>query len=335
VTEATLELADQPQLKANPHGGYIIRQSDLGAWARCQLQKYYVERARLDLTAPQPEQLSATAFGTVMHYALMLLEQLHHEGDNTACEKAVATFEHYWHPDNIEKLTSGRITQWLPRQTYGSLRDRGRRSLRDYYKLLCKDEANLLALEYQFAVPIRVNGRTHTLTGTIDKLNVAFSYSKPYVEIRDFKTGRQPTYLRYNQQGSAYAYSTTRLEFWTGWDESGCDLFPTFDGDTVGMLERTFAAHKFRLHHRHLVDHPEASRRFRWINMADLKNVDGGWRNEKDYARLKLALDAYVRANEAGVYSPTTTGEVCVYCAFRGVCGGVALPDESYGSLRP
>lgn len=330
----TVEIPEKIDLRPNPHGGYIIRQSDLGSWAYCQLQKFYKERAALDPNAPQPEQLSASVYGSVMHYALMLLEQMHHEGRNDACDVAVKTFEHYWHPDNVEQVAA-RVTEWLPRQTYGGLRERGRRALRDYYKILCKDDGKLLALEYQFAVPIRVNGRTHTLTGTLDRLSVRYSYSKPYICIEDYKSGRQPTYLRYNQQGSAYCYATTREEFWRGWAESGMPVFATFDDDTVAMLERLFDAHKFRMHHRHLVDHVESARRFRWINLQELKNVDGGWRNERDYARLKIALDAYVRANEAGIYSPTNTGEVCVYCSFRSVCGGVALPDPEYGALRP
>lgn len=332
----TVEIPEAIQLRPNPHGGYIIRQSDLGSWARCQLQKHYIDRAREDPEMPQGEALSATVYGSVMHYALMIMEQLHHEGRNDALDIAIATFDHYWHPDNTEQLPGvSRVTEWLPRQTYGGLRERGRKILREYYATLCQDDGNLLALEYQFSVPIRVNGVTHTLTGTVDKLVVRTSYNKPYFSVEDFKTGRQPTYLRYNQQGSAYAYATTRFEFWAGWEDSGTDAFPTFDADSIRMLEDGFASRKFRMHHQHQVEHPEASRRFRWLNMQDLKNVDGGWRNERDYARLKLAIDAYVRANEAGIYSPTQTGEVCIYCAFKAVCGGVALPDPDYGSLRP
>lgn len=332
----TTEYPERIELRPNPHGGVILRQSDLGAWARCQLQKYYIDRARLDPEAPQPEQLSATVYGSVIHYALLIMEQLHHEGRSDAADVAVKTFEHYWHPDNVEQLPGiGQVTEWLPRQTFGGLRERGRRVLREYYQILCKDQGKLLALEYQFSVPIRVNGRTHTLTGTVDRLPLRFSYGKPYISVEDFKTGRQLTSLRYNQQGSAYCYATTRQEFWLGWPESGTDAFPTFDPGTVADLEKLFEAHKFRMHHRHQVDYPESGRRFRWLNMHDLKNVDGGIRNERDYARLRIAIDAYVRANEAGIYSPTNTGEVCLHCAFKSVCGGVALPDLDAGSLRP
>lgn len=333
---ATVEVVSTPQLTPNGHGGIIVRQSDLASWARCQLQKYYQERAKLDPAAPQPEALSATVYGTVIHYAMLVLEKLHHEGRNDACDVAVETFTHYWEPEHIEQVAT-RVTHWLPRQTYGGLRERGRRVLRDYYQLLCKEDAHRLALEYRFAVPIRTGGRTHTLTGTIDKLALRFSYRKPYICVDDFKSGRQPTYLRYNQQGSAYCYATTRPEFWSGWADSGVGELATFEPDTIAMLEHLFEAHKFRMHDNHQVDESfdNASRKFRWINLQELKFVDGGWRNDRDYARLRIAIDAYVRANEAGIYSPTNTGEICIWCAFKTVCGGVGLPDEDYGALRP
>jgi hypothetical protein len=333
---AVVEIPTEPQLKYNEHGGIIVRQSDLSSWQRCQLQKFYYAQAAADPDAPQPRQLSATVYGSVIHYALLIMEQLHHEGRQDACEVAVATFEHYWNPENIDQLDGiSKVTQWLPRQTYGGLRERGRRVLRDYYRLLIKDDAHLLALEYQFAVPISVSGRIHTLTGTVDKLEVRRKYGKPFIDIRDFKTGRQPTYLRYNQQGSAYAYATTRYEFWEGWAESGMGELPAFERDTVAMLEKLFESYGFRLHTHHELDAEWAARRFTWVNMHELKHVDGGWRNERDFARLKLAIDAYVRANEAGIYSPNVTGDVCFFCPFKTTCGGLALPDEDYGALRP
>lgn len=333
---AAIQIPTDPQIKYNEHGGIIVRQSDLSSWQRCQLQKYYDTEARNNPDAPQPRSLSATVFGSVMHYALMVGEGLHHEGRNDACEVAVATFEFYWNPENTGQLPGvAPVNLWLPRQTYGGLRERGRRVLRDYFRLLQRRDEHLLALEYQFAVPIVVQGRIHTLTGTIDRLALRRKYSKPFVAIDDFKSGKQPTYLRYNQQGSAYAYATTRVEFWRGWPESGMGELPTFPEDVIDNLERVFAAHNFRLHTEHQVEADWAARYFTWINLQELKNVDGGPRNERDYARLKLAIDAYVRANEAGIYSPTVTGEVCTFCPFKATCGGIALPDEDYGALRP
>lgn len=330
------ELAQDSYLRPNGHGGYLIRQSDLASWARCPLQKYYTDRACADMDAPQPKTLSATEYGTVVHYALMNLEQLHYQGRDDALQVAIATFEHYWHPDNISAVATP-VQEWLPRQTYGGLRERGRRVITDYYNLLRRDDSRLLALEYQFAVPLFVDDRLHTLTGTVDRLSIKKHYSKPYLSIDDFKTGKQPTYLRHNVQGHAYAYATTCHEFWLGWeqvrqDPSGVGELATFDEDTLVALERFFESYDYRV----LADDDNgltlASRRFRWINMQEVKFADGGWRTERDYARLVLAIDAYVRACEAGIYSPTNTGEVCIYCPFRGVCGGIGLPHEKAGA---
>ena len=326
----TLELARGNYLRPNGHGGYLIRQSDLSSWDRCQLQKFYYDRARHDPSAPQPEALSATVYGTVVHYALQIMEEAMHEGREDALDLGLATFEHYWaNPGELGE----RITTWLPRQTYGGLRERGRITLRDHYKLLSTDESWLLALEYQFAVPMPINGRLHTLTGTIDRLAIKRHYRKPYLSIDDNKTGKQPTYLRYNTQGSLYGWASTTPEFWLGWPESGMGDLATFEPETVDRISAAFGSWGYRLHSGLEVEHyPLASRRFRWINLQEIKFADGGWRNERDYARAMLAVDAYVRACESEIYSVNTTGEVCRYCPFRETCAGVGLPDESVGA---
>lgn len=331
-----VELAQENYLRPNGHGGYLIRQSDLSSWARCQLQKYYQDRANADPEAAQPKTLSATEYGTVVHYALMNLEQLHHQGRDDALDVAIATFEHYWHPDNIHHIATP-VQEWLPRQTYGGLRDRGRRVITDYHGLLRRDDSRLLALEYQFAVPLEIAGVTHTLTGTVDRLSIKKHYTKPYLSIDDYKTGKQPTYLRHNVQGHAYAYATTQPEFWTGWENSGVGELATFDLDTWSALRRFFDSYGYSVVDSRYT-HPDderlmlAARRFRWVNMQEVKFADGGWRTERDYARLVLAIDAYVRACEAGIYSPTNTGEVCIYCPFRSTCGGIGLPPEKAGA---
>lgn len=642
-------------LHPNGHGGYIVRQSDLSAWSRCQMQKLYYDQAAADPTAVQPRELSATVFGTVVHYALLLMEQAMHEGNDKALDIGLQTFEFYWQPENIERLPGGaRITEWLPRDTYGGLRERGRRTLKDHYDLLRKDESSLLALEYRFAVPMEVAGRLHTLTGTVDRLSIRKVTRKPYVSLDDNKglaidtpivtpegwtvmgdlqvgdevmgsdghpvtvtvkseihdrpcyriefddgsdivcdnvhlwnvvsgvaartatetvgmedlatrfdagetfrvlnaaplrlperelpvdpyllglwlgdgstksgeltigdaeiwdelkargfevgantngrasncetrtvlglmtglreigvlgdkhvptkylratwwqrldllrglmdsdgswakgrrqaifvntrsdlahavaelassmgwkvrtshvsgyswrvcftpvdhnpflvprkahavdtlhegrsararrrkitaietvptvptqciavdspdrlylagkqmvpthnTGKTPTYLRWNMQGTAYAYASTIPEFWTTWPESGVGELEGFDAGTIGSLDALFSSWGFRLHSGSHGEGALASRRFRWIDLKNNKFVDGGWRNARDYARLHLAVDAYVRACEAEVYAINTTGEVCRYCPFRTTCGGIELPNEEAGA---
>lgn len=326
-----LELARDNFLTYNPLGGAIVRQSDLASFARCSLEHFYEKRAARDPDAPQPKNLSATVFGSIVHYALMMLERLHHEGRDDALDVALATFHHYWEPENIPLLTGERIDEWLPRQTWAGLKARGKLTITDYYALLQTDSKTLLGLEYQFAVPIEVDGRTHTLTGTVDQLSIRRYDRKPYISLDDFKTGKKKTWLRWNNQGTAYAYATTRPEFWHGWEESGMGELPTFDPKTVSGLAAMFDSWGYRLHSYLPGDKPLASRKFRWINMQEVRITDGGWRTERDHARLALAVDAYVRSCEAGVYAVNTEGEICRYCSFRRTCGGVGLPPEESG----
>lgn len=336
-----IALEHESFLRPNGLGGYIVSVSQLGAWARCNLQKHYYDVANADPNAPQPENLSATEYGKVVHYALMILEKLRHEGDPDALPKALATFEHYWHPANLPLIASP-ITQWLPRQTFGGLRDRGREVITAYAKLLERDESKLLGLEYRFSIPLQVGDVTHTLSGVIDRLCIRKHYTKPYVSLDDFKTGKQKTYLRWDMQGTAYAYATTTPEFWAGWEHAHRDDLQPFEHDTIAAIQDYFGSYGYRLvvmpddtwrYSRLGLDEvpPLAARRFNWINMQEVKFANGGWRNDRDYARLALAVDGYIRQNEAGAYGLTLTGEVCEFCAFNKTCGGTGLPDIEDG----
>jgi hypothetical protein len=329
--DVDLDYAEGNYLKPNGLGGYIISVSALQSWSRCQLQRFYELRARHDPEAPQGDVLSASAYGNVVHYALQAMELAMHEGREDALEVGLRTFEHYWHPDNITAVTP-RITEWLPRQTYGGLRERGRLTIRDHHSMLQSDKSYVLGLEYPFAVPIEIRGRVHTLHGFVDRLAIRQHYRKPYVSLDDNKTGKQPTFLRYHMQGTVYGYASTLPEFWCGWPESGLGEMEHFDEAEVERLEKLFASWDFRLHRGLPGDEPLASRRFRWINLQEIKFADGGWRTEQDYARMFLGVDAYVRSSEAGIYSVNTTGEVCRYCSFRKDCGGVGLPHETAGA---
>lgn len=325
-------------LRPNGLGGYIVRQSDLDTFADCGLRKFYRDRARNDPNAPQGNNLSATGFGTVIHYVLQNMEKWHNEGREDALEQALKTFRFYWHPDNMG-LLDVRIDTWIKRQTWGGLQERGLALIEAYWEMQRAADTQLLACEYKFAVPIKVNGRTHTLQGTIDRLEIAKAARVPVLQVSDYKTGRRPTYLRYNQQFSAYCFATSQPEFWRGWTEGGVDDPAAFDDETLGALERSFASWGYNVHAgQNAADpkageiYPLASRRGRWIDLQAVKFTDAGWRNERDYARLHIAIDSYVRACESEVYPMDLSGETCTWCAFRQVCGGVALPPEEAGA---
>lgn len=300
-----------------------IRQSDLSSYGRCAQQKRLYDMARAGLVK-RPSNLSATVFGTIMHHALQTLERLHAEGRADALEVAKSTFAHYWDPEHLPEMAVHHpelvhgIDEWLPKQTYGGLRMKGLRCLDDYYALLRTDTGTLLGLELDFRVPIdltaqgvpgfdkvRGDGGQHYLKGTIDKLMMRRFNRKPYLSIEDFKTGKQQWNLRYNNQFTVYSFASLQRAFWDPWDEQAQERFEFY------------------------LDWP---RRGNWFNVSEVKGHDAGWRGPQDYERMKVALAEYVKANEADVFPLTLTGETCKFCAFRdGTCGGIPVPDESYG----
>jgi hypothetical protein len=299
-----------------------IRQSSLASFQRC------AQQVKLEEQYGEGDLLSATIFGTVVHYALMVMEQAHHEGRADARDYGIATFEHYWHPDNIAQLepraASVGIT-WLPRTTWAHYMDRGRRGLALYFDTtLLTDNATLLALEQPFNVPIEIDGRTHELTGTIDRLAIRWWNRKPILSVEDAKTGKKPTYLRFATQWTVYCYATTQLDFWA----------PFKDQEGVDVIERNLNKKGLSL----MAGTPEGfeaiPRRGRWLSFRDGFAVsDAGWRTEADYRRLKLHLSNYIRAREADIFPLTVEGQVCMYCQFsrNGMCGGEPIPgiDEA------
>ena len=282
-----------------------IRQSDLAAYGRCAQQKRLVDLSRTG-EGPAPRQLSATAFGTVMHHALQAMEQLHHQGRTDALEVAQATFVHYWNPANISELTEP-VDEWIARQTHGGLQRKGKDSLALHYEYLKGKGANekLLALELNFNLPMLVDGVWHEISGTVDRLAIKKYQGKSFVSIEDFKTGIQKEHLRWNVQFTMYGWASTQQGFWDQWD-NGVDLWKAYQ---------------------------PLGRRGTWINLKNgYKRADAGWRGPQDYARLHVAIREYVRAVEAGIYPLNLDGAVCEYCPFRDTCGGVAVPDKEYGT---
>lgn len=291
----------------------IYHQSDLSAWARCAAQVGYKRAGLPDATN------SAAAYGSVMHHALQVLDRELHEGTpfEQALGKTLATFTHFWHPMHIGEICEPVPPDgWLPRQGYSELRARGLDTLRKYADLRRFDAIELLATEFPFIVPLpgtwdEALGEPHYLAGSVDRLGARAYRGKKYLAIEDYKSGKEYPHLRFNLQFSGYALASLQREFWTGCrGESGF-------GERGEELYQRFAT---------------LGRRGTWINLRSIKHQDAGWRGPIDYARFTLAVEQMHASITADIFPLSLSGENCRFCAFRGVCGGLGLPDAEHGS---
>ena len=287
-----------------------VRQSDLASYSRCPQQKKLTDQVKTGLVG-RPEQLSMTAYGSVLHHGVHVLETLHYQKRPDALDRAHATFDYYWAPENISAITEP-VTIWAARQTYAGLKRKGHQTIDLYAKYLAGDRSKLLGLEIEFDLPFELDGEQHTFHGTMDRLSLQKLSGQPYVEVADFKTGQDYRYLRWNAQFSGYCWATTQPKFWTdGWgQDEGQELSVRFS-----ML----------------------ARRGVWVSLRNgVDRQDAGWRGPQDYDRFWVAIREYVKAVKADVYPLSLTGNVCFYCPFReGICGGVAVPDMDHGRPEP
>ena len=273
----------------------IIHQSDLKSYNRC------AEQHRRQLNGERGKQLSATAFGSVMHHALHTLER------HRDLQLALNTFEHFWHPHNIDEVCPP-VEEWIGRQSYSSLRGKGLETIKRYWDLKRFDDEEVLALEFPFVVPIHGTwdddlGRPHELAGTVDRLSVRRYNGRETVCVDDWKTGKKPTWLKHNLQFTAYGYATTQAEFWTGNPDHHTDGFGTGRGQ--GLFDR-FAT---------------APRKGWWINvMGGPDWIDAGLRGPRDYLRFAHCADQYAKARKHQIFALNVEGEVCQYCPFRDDC---------------
>ncbi|MGZ4745632.1 MAG: RecB family exonuclease [Oryzihumus sp.] len=278
-----------------------ISQSTLNAWSRCPQQW------RLSKTLPSAERWSFTVFGTVVHHALQILEKYRD------LQKALDTFEWYWHPLHIDELTPG-VTHWRAKESYGSLRERGLQMIRVYWTMQAGKKDSLLSLEHPFEVPVlgtvdRVTGQPHTLSGYVDRLGyktVVKDRRKIVVlDVADFKTGIQAKGLRHNVQGTAYAYATTQPEFWLPFGDEADSMFQAFQ---------------------------DSPRHFTWVNLKEARFADGGYRGPQDYARLTLAVQQVCDSIQAEIFPLSISAATCEWCEYQNVCGGIGLPQPEHGA---
>jgi len=286
--------------------GLVVRQSDLASYSRCAQQKKLNDLSKAGVIGPG-EQLSMTAYGSVLHHGVHVLEKLRFERRKDALAKAHSSFEFYWDPVNIAAICPP-VTIWAARQTYAGLLRKGHQTLDLYAKHLEGDRSKLLALEIEFNLPFELDGEQHILHGTMDRLALRKDPSGvTYVEVADYKSGQDYKYLRWNAQFTLYCWSTTQHKFWAdAWGEQqGEELYQRF-----ALL----------------------GRRGTWVSLRNgVDRQDAGWRGPKDYDRLWVAIREYIKAVKADIYPLSLTGTTCEWCQWREICGGVAVPDHDHG----
>lgn len=262
-----------------------VRQSDLKLFGDCAMQYYYSRILGL-----QAEKVgSLTVLGSVWHFAMEVYETY---GGNL--DLAIRTFDYYW--DNPTELGL-RLDFYHPRTTHEGLRDRGHHMLEQYHDLVPWKTGTHLGSEIHFVVPLG----DHELEGTIDKLWARRGRVNT-IEIIDFKTAAKvPERLQFNLQFTAYAYATTRPEFWQfvpGHEDDGYAKYASF------------------------------KRQGWWWHARNSKKYNAGYRSDHDYNRLLLAVNQMDRAIKSEVFPLTIEGSACAYCPFEEKeCGSEVVLD--------
>lgn len=259
------------------------------------------EQHRRQLNGDRGQQLSATAYGSVMHHALHTLER------TRDLDLALNTFSHYWHPLNIDTVCEP-VEIWIGRDSYGALLAKGLDTIKKYWDLKRYDDEEVLALEIPFVVDLpgtmdRETGKPHQLAGTIDRLSLRYYKRQLHVCIDDWKTGKKASYLRHNIQFTGYGYATTQRAFWVGSPEHYTEGFGEARGEELM---------------RRLQDAP---RHGWWIDIKQgISWTDAGLREQRDYQRFFRSVDVYVRARQNDIFQLNIDGTTCQFCTFRDDC---------------
>ncbi len=290
-----------------------VHQSQLSSWARCP------EAVRLEGLGYKRKQLSPTAYGSVIHWAILnVFEQARAAGDSaeTAKKAAVESFKYYWQPDRIESITEP-VDEWLPRSSHSELLERGIAAIEWFCGWAAQDLASLLATEYSFSVEIPgtiddETGEPHVLKGTVDRLSAGYRKRILTLYVDDVKSGKTYWNLRYHPQFSSYGMASLDPSFWTG--QHGEEGF----GYERGM----------ELFHQFV----KAPRFGRWIGLKDSKVYDAGYRGEKDYRRFAHAVNQMCRSIQLDVYPLTLSGDACTHCDQAAHCADIGRPDRDHGA---
>lgn len=270
-----------------------VRQSDLKTWQKCPLI-YKFDK----LDGLPREQSGSLTFGSIIHDCVLWMEV------NQDVEGAVRRFEELWIQPTL--LDPTYQPQYYVRGTsWKKFMEKGPKLLRDWWAIISWDSALTLGREHYFEVPI---GAGHTLVGTVDKVEVGFradingGLGGPVLKISDYKTNNKtPTYdyLAEDLQFSAYAYASTRPEFWA-----------TIGGDEAF------------LRYRNLPRYGE------WVQLTAPKRMDAGLRTQRHYNRVAMAVNALAESVAMRIFVPNISGESCRFCEYREPCGLPLLDEE-------
>lgn len=303
----------------------VVRQSDLASFSYCAQQQQY--RREDEAAGVQAGRLSATIFGSVMHYALETLQRLAHQGDPSALDTATATFRHYWDPAHTAEICEGPPTIWAARQTYGGLLSAGQRALTEAYDWMTKGAGSkdiLLATEYTFDIPIVIDGVHFTLHGTIDRLALRIYNRLPVLAIDDWKSGIKPDHLQHAMQWTVYSYATQHPAFWTELARQ----------DSFDEVERRVNSRGLDLYVSGEEGLEIIEKRGRWLSVKNgqFSVHEAGHRTQQHFNRMKVAIKQYLLAQAAGLHPLTMDTKKCVYCPYAAErCGGAPMPEFQDG----
>lgn len=314
----------------------VIRQSDLSSFSYCAMRQRYDHGMIANNLSHKLPRLSATIYGTVLHACLEFMQRGVNEGKPDMYEQALAKFQHLWHPERIHELPGvpGWPNVWVKKTNsgmYSSFAAQTLAAAHGWMEGRIESGEVLLGTELQFDLPYEVDGVTHTLHGTIDRLSLVFGSGKtkpPMLIVGDWKTGKKPTYLQYAMQWTIYSWASTQPAFWENFRG-----IPAFNDVLAALYARGFSLFGES-------EHPLVPRRGLWLSAQDggFSESDCGFRGDQHFARMRLAIKNYVEARVGGFAPLTMDNEKCNFCVYNGqdplvaedpdvpVCGDAPLP---------